>query len=272
MRKIVKFKELLDLNFVFDKIDCVEQCFRNRRIYDNYLYTPRPSSGIMLILSDMTLSFKESGKPPVNAKKGDIIYIPQGLYYSVTFHMIQPENRIDSYMVNFRLSYEEYELFFSNDIAIIGNTANSSVLSCIHSLSRAVHDIERNPLKIKAAFLLFLNSLIETADLSAKDFYPIRHGCALLQKEWNLNEKISKYAQACGISETYFNQLFKKWSGTTPVKYRNRIRISHAQTMLKDGNATVEEAAILTGFEDSFYFSRVFKSVTGVSPRNYKKL
>ena len=114
--------------------------------------------------------------------------------------------------------------------------------------------------------------MIEAADLRTKAFYPIRHGCLLLQKEWNLNERISKYAAVSNMSETYFNALFKSWSGMTPTKYRNKLRVVHAQSLLKNTNLAVNEIAEICGFHDPFYFSRIFGIITGVTPTDYRKL
>ena len=84
-------------------------------------------------------------------------------------------------------------------------------------------------------------------------------------------EKIAKYAAECGISERNFYACFKKWCGKTPVDYRNEIRMSAATSLLKRSNLSVAEIAFKTGFEDPYYFSRIFKKSTGLSPAAYRK-
>ena len=89
--------------------------------------------------------------------------------------------------------------------------------------------------------------------------------------EWNQNEKIEKYAKMCGISVTYFYRCFRKWSGISPVEYRNRLRLSNAQSLLRCTDMQIKEIADTVGFEDPFYFCRVFSESFGLSPQAYRK-
>ena len=272
MKKYIGIQELPELPFRFQEIECVEQHWRGTRRYSRYLTVPRPNSGIMVVVSDMCVHFRTAAGASLTAKKGDMVFLPRGLYYESAFENTEYEHGIDSYVINFNLFCGNDELFFADCFSVLGTADRSGVSGHILSLSRAIHDVKPSKLKIDSAFLLFLNSAIDAVDVSAKEFYPIRRGCMALQEEWNRNEKISKYADMCHMSETYFNALFKTWSGTTPVKYRNGIRISHAQSMLKNSGTSIDEISFLVGFHDPFYFSRVFKQMTGLSPREYRNL
>lgn len=53
----------------------------------------------------------------------------------------------------------------------------------------------------------------------------------------------------------------------SPVEYINKLRIKKACELLKSGMYTVSEAAEKTGFTNVYYFSRIFKSITGVNPK-----
>lgn len=57
----------------------------------------------------------------------------------------------------------------------------------------------------------------------------------------------------------------------TPVEYRNKLRIQKAVDLLKTGDHTVTEVAEAVGISDMKYFSKLFKSHTGVSPSAIKK-
>lgn len=72
----------------------------------------------------------------------------------------------------------------------------------------------------------------------------------------------------------YLRKLFKKEMGTTPLEYMTGLRMKKAETMLtamwtKDYSVT--EIALLCGFEDALYFSRVFKKNFGCSPTLFAK-
>lgn len=76
-------------------------------------------------------------------------------------------------------------------------------------------------------------------------------------------------AKAVGCSASYLRQLFKDTYGMPPVKYLNYIRIERAKEMLSSGFFTQEEIAATCGFRNVYYFGRVFKEYTGISPGQY---
>lgn len=69
------------------------------------------------------------------------------------------------------------------------------------------------------------------------------------------------------MSRSAFFRAFKKSTGFSPIEYQLRLRISHASKLLKSGNYSVKEAAFISGFHDSNYFSRQYRKITGHPPR-----
>ena len=79
--------------------------------------------------------------------------------------------------------------------------------------------------------------------------------------------KVSQLHKACGLSNTYFRNLFVARFGVVPKKYILDRRLLHAKQLLESGECRyVSEAARLSGFEDPLYFSRVFKTQYGYPP------
>lgn len=73
------------------------------------------------------------------------------------------------------------------------------------------------------------------------------------------------------MSPDYFRRHFKNKTGKTPVQYLTDLRIKTAIKFLEYGFTSIAQIADITGFGDPFYFSRVFKKHTGISPSQWKK-
>jgi AraC-like DNA-binding protein len=99
----------------------------------------------------------------------------------------------------------------------------------------------------------------------------IKRAVQAIENEWNLNEKMEKYAALCNMSPSYFYREFREYAGMSPAKYRNYIRINVAKSDLLNTNMTVKEIAEKVGFDDALYFSRIFSSITGMSPTAFKR-
>ncbi len=83
---------------------------------------------------------------------------------------------------------------------------------------------------------------------------------------------VESTAAYIGTSTVYLRKLFHAALNESPLHYLTKLRIAHAQALLKTGYYSVEEVTTLSGFNDSKYFSTLYKKYTGYSPsRNYAK-
>ncbi|MDF7825473.1 helix-turn-helix domain-containing protein [Pontiellaceae bacterium B12227] len=85
-------------------------------------------------------------------------------------------------------------------------------------------------------------------------------------KGWKLDE----LAQIAYMSKSSLLTVFRKATGQTPVDYLMRLRIQRAMEMLRQTDHTVTEIAFAVGFNDSNYFTRQFKKVSGLPPRQFR--
>lgn len=77
-------------------------------------------------------------------------------------------------------------------------------------------------------------------------------------------------AQNSCLSKDHFIRLFKKETGTPPLKYINQKKIEKAQLILVTETLTIKELAYRLAFEDYSYFNRLFKKITGLTPQQYR--
>ena len=81
--------------------------------------------------------------------------------------------------------------------------------------------------------------------------------------------RIEAIAEKMNLDRRYLSRIFKQKTGQTVQDYLISVRMEEAQRLLSQGK-TVEEAATLCGYEDSFNFSKMFKRKFGVSPLQWK--
>ena len=80
---------------------------------------------------------------------------------------------------------------------------------------------------------------------------------------------LSAIARKLGYNEKYLSAYFKREMGVTFTQYLRDMRVNHAVFLMEQGVVSVKNVALLSGFFDALYFSRVFKEEKGVSPREY---
>ena len=75
-----------------------------------------------------------------------------------------------------------------------------------------------------------------------------------------------------GFTPEYLGKLFKKYTGETPSKYLTKLRMNKAKLLLlNEPGLEIQKIGELAGYKDGFYFSRVFKSHTGMQPGEFRR-
>jgi len=127
---------------------------------------------------------------------------------------------------------------------------------------------------------VFLVKLIEryglahTEDYAFSRSFTARHYRAVLelvQARYGDKLSLEDMAQAAGLSPFHFARLFKTTIGLPPYQFVMRYRVEQAQRRLGDPAQVMSDVALQCGFSDQAHFSRVFKSVTGQTPKAWRK-
>ena len=89
----------------------------------------------------------------------------------------------------------------------------------------------------------------------------------------NYNETISleELARMTNFSKYYFCSLFKEFTGESFREYQNRLRVKKAEEMIRGTDMPITDVAFACGFNDSNYFARKFKQITGMTPSETRK-
>lgn len=81
-------------------------------------------------------------------------------------------------------------------------------------------------------------------------------------------EMLSRYS---GYSPSHMSALFRRQTGIAPLAYFNKMKMEEACELLTYTDMRVNQICHKLGFDDAYYFSRLFSKVVGLSPREYKK-
>lgn len=77
-------------------------------------------------------------------------------------------------------------------------------------------------------------------------------------------------AKAVGVTPNYVSVLFRKGFDMTFVEYLTNLRIGEAKKLLENTDKKIYQIAEAVGFDDAYYFSKNFKNVIGMSPKEYR--
>ena len=82
---------------------------------------------------------------------------------------------------------------------------------------------------------------------------------------------LSSLSRKFSVSESHLSRKFKDVSGMGLNEYVTLVRVMNAERLLREGGATITSVAEQCGFNDSNYFSTVFKRIKGITPLKYAK-
>lgn len=105
---------------------------------------------------------------------------------------------------------------------------------------------------------------IDTSDIVGM---AVRYMTENLEKQLTLAE----LAAYIGYSTSQFSLIFKSRTGHSPIDYFNMLKVQRACQLLETTNLRVNQICAKVGVSDSFYFSRLFSKVVGISPKKYRQ-
>ncbi|MGN0297873.1 MAG: helix-turn-helix transcriptional regulator [Lachnospiraceae bacterium] len=82
---------------------------------------------------------------------------------------------------------------------------------------------------------------------------------------------LASLAEECNVTNSYLSALFKKETGITITDYINQTRIHQSLILLNTTHSSMSMIANQVGYQDANYYSRVFKKILGISPKDYRK-
>jgi AraC family transcriptional regulator len=81
---------------------------------------------------------------------------------------------------------------------------------------------------------------------------------------------VSTLASAIGVSRSHFSRAFHKLAGEPPRAYISRMRVERAMSLMREGDISLGEIALVAGFADQAHFSNAFRRATGATPLQWR--
>ncbi|MBE0696910.1 MAG: helix-turn-helix domain-containing protein [Anaerolineaceae bacterium] len=98
----------------------------------------------------------------------------------------------------------------------------------------------------------------------------IKQVLAYLQQNYTCQINRRDIADEVGVSENYLSQIFRQEITITPWDYLTRYRVQKAKYLLQNTSDSITQISAQVGFNDSAYFSRVFRKIMGQSPQDFR--
>lgn len=151
----------------------------------------------------------------------------------------------DSIMEAYELLYELWSSSSAPDENAVSYLLHRILGECYFRIHRLRPD-HRNNLVNRA--LMFMRRYAERSDLDLR-----------------------RFADRENISYEHFRKQFRKAVSLPPRQYFLKLKVDRARELLINSADSVKQIAFRLGFDDEYYFSRLFKSKEGVSPRQFRK-
>lgn len=234
-------------------------CRKGNKRYDRFFY-----------ISEGTIHFKLEDGEELTASTGDIVYLPNNCCYSCYWDS-KPEGK--HFSVTFVLFNAKNDVCTVGDkIQIIFTDRHRKYYSLLKEMTAVWLKGEIGyAFKCNMLFWDFLHNLfVDTTVKSLKyQYHGIYKGLVFLENNYTTDVTPKYLAELCGMSLTSFRRLFKEITGTSPVKYKNMLRMKKALSLLKTGEYSVTEAGASVGCPDIAYFNKLFKNAFNKNPSEF---
>jgi len=213
-----------------------------------------------------------SGK--MNVKEGSLLL----LFPNIRHHYAPIKSEgWDEYWVGFSGSYGAELLYeiFSPEKPVLSIGVNSALMNLFMEVSElAKHEAVGYRPIIAAKTLEIIARVHALSSGGRQRSLPheqaIKELCSTMRQNPRDSIDFAVMAKETGMSYSSFRRLFKKSTGLAPNQYLLDVRIRKARLLLINTNLNICDVALECGFDNNFYFSKLFKSREGMSPKQFR--
>ncbi len=156
--------------------------------------------------------------------------------------------------------------------AVEGGAKLDELLNLDHKYMEELVQIE--PLDELCAWIVeVLDEFVDIVYRSRDSKYlPVLQNAAdYIRENYATDLTLEEVAQAVHISPYYLSHLFKEELGVTFIGFLTKVRIEQAKNLLLETNLTIQQISYKVGYQDSSYFTKVFKKMEGRTPTQFRR-
>jgi AraC-like DNA-binding protein len=236
----------------------------------------RKVTGLVAALSGCGtyLHMVDNQKRLIPLHAGEIALLPASLPYVVRN---DHDDDFVHYTINFVLSQRTGTLADSPFLDEMQILKPHNLSACARQLKQLVEtwNLKKPGFHMQCRAILYetLASLIwekMQLDVDPHAYQKTLPACRAMDRRYREPLTLAELAQVCALSPTHFRRLFRSVYNMAPIDYLLTLRIQKAEDLLLSSHCTVQDVALLTGFQDASYFCRTFRQRVGVSPKQYR--
>ena len=157
--------------------------------------------------------------------------------------------------------------------AIEGGAPKENILKINNNFLKTlteIKDFEDLCFKLQEIVEVFTDSMFNITP--TKNTELIKKAIGYIAENFSTNLTLDDVANYVHLNPSYFSSLFKQSTGSSFKEYLNMVRIEESKRLLSNTDYSVINIAVATGFENQSYYSKVFKKLTGLTPRQYRSI
>ncbi len=139
-----------------------------------------------------------------------------------------------------------------------------------------VNHKEESPFHLIGHLYLFIDSLVRSStsvplgqDSSLREFY-LKEAISFIEQNFQNDISVEDIAACCGLNRSYFGKIFHENMGKSPQEFLISYRMTKAAELLKLTALSVADIGNAVGYPNQLHFSRAFKNVYAISPRQWR--
>ncbi len=241
--------------------DITKYCYANhpREEIGNSFEYSHDGLNLMYVIGDKVSVF-------INDRE---IHLNEGEVLSVSLPCVVKNNgRGRVYAINLNGSLVDKYIKEVEGFELIPSIFIQMIPLLIHQIVEGYNNVAQSHIATVSFNILSVLSLNENKTSITNQ--TITEAIKLINENYSMTYGVEELSRALNISKSHLVREFCKYTGTTPGKYLNSVRIDAVKILLEQTSLSLEAIAKQTGFSGDNYLCKAFKKATGETPIEYK--